>query len=317
VGLQFWSVFVPAWSRRPLRDTHRQIDLVEEMSRQAPDLTELAADAADAERIRASGRIAGMMGAEGGHQIEDSLWALGDLYDRGVRYLTLTHADTTDWADSATDEPRHGGLSTFGEAVVREMNRIGMVVDVSHVSHDTMRDALEVSRAPVLASHSSAYALAPHPRNVPDDVLEMVRDNRGVVMVTFVPAFVVAETAELALDMFEAERRLRAQFAPDDEAGYREASRERFGSLEIERGTVTDVADHIEHVARVAGIDHVGIGGDYDGVEILPVGLEDVSCYATITAELLARGWPEADVRKVLGDNARRALREAEAVAAG
>jgi membrane dipeptidase len=315
VGLQFWSVFVPAWSRRPLRDTHRQIDLVVEMSRLAPDLTELAADAADAERIRSGGRMAGMMGAEGGHQIENSLEALADLHERGVRYLTLTHADTIEWADSATDEPRHGGLTDFGEQVVREMNRIGMVVDISHVSHDTMRDALRTSRAPVIASHSSAYALAPHPRNVPDDVLEMMRDNGGVVMVTFVPAFLVASVAQLALDMFEDERRLRAGFAENDEEGYREASRARAAEIALDRGTVADVVDHVEHVARVAGVDHVGLGGDFDGTDAVPDGLDDVSCYPAITAELLARGWPEADIRLVLGGNAMRVLREAEQAA--
>lgn len=316
VGLQFWSVFVPAWSKTPLRDTHRQIDLVEELSRQAPDLTELAGDADGADRVRASGRIAGMMGAEGGHQIENSLAALGELHARGVRYLTLTHADTTDWADSATDEPRHGGLADFGRVVVEEMNRIGMLVDISHVSHDTMRDAISVSRAPVIASHSSAYALAPHPRNVPDDVLEAIGENRGVVMVSFVPPFLVAETARRALDMFEQERQLRARFDDDDEEGYREASRTRSIEMEIDRGTVADVVDHIEHVSRVAGVEHVGLGGDFDGTDSLPEGLEDVSCYPAITAELLARGWAEAEVRLVLGENALRVLREAEELAA-
>lgn len=312
VGLQFWSVFVPAWSRHPLRETHRQIDLVEEMSRRAPEFTELAPDAASADRIRSGGRIAGMMGAEGGHQIENSLEALSDLHRRGVRYLTLTHADTIAWADSATDRARHGGLTDFGVEVVREMNRIGMMVDISHVSHDTMRHALAVSRAPVIASHSSAYALAPHPRNVPDDVLEGVGAGGGVVMVTFVPAFVVAATAALSLEMFEEERRLRADFDADDEAGYREASRGRSADIDFDRGSVDDVVDHIEHIAGVAGIDHVGIGGDFDGTDALPDGLDDVSCYPAITAALLARGWEEKEIRKVLGDNARRVLHRVE-----
>jgi membrane dipeptidase len=317
VGVQFWSVYVPTWSVEPLRDTHRQIDLVEEMSRRAPNLTTLARDADHADEIRAAGRVAGFMGAEGGHSIEGSLEALTGLRERGVRYLTLTHADTIDWADSATDVPRHGGLTRFGEEVVREMNRLGMMVDISHVSADTMRHAIRVSRAPVLASHSSAFSLAPHPRNVPDDVLGMVRDTGGVVMVAFVPAFVVAETARRALGMFEEARQLRSQFGPDDEEGYRAAHRAQVQALEIDRGSVADVVEHIEYVARVAGVEHVGLGSDFDGVDLVPEGLDDVSCYPAITAELLRRGWPEADLRKVLGENAMRVLRAAEETAGG
>ncbi len=315
VGLQFWSVYVPAHSRHPLRETHRQIDIVEQMTGRSPGLTALAATADEAEAIRSSGRIAGMMGAEGGHQIEGSLDAITELHQRGVRYITLTHSDTTDWADSATDDPRHGGLSPFGEQVVAEMNRVGMLVDISHVAADTMRDAIGVSRAPVIASHSSAFALAAHPRNVPDDVLEMVAATGGVVMVTFVPAFVVESTAQMALDMFEKDRQLRATFGPDEEDAYQEARRRIAKGLEFDRGTPADVADHIEHIRRVAGVDHIGLGGDYDGVERLPAGLEDVSCYPALTAELLARGWVEADIRKVLGENAMRVLRAAEEVA--
>jgi membrane dipeptidase len=316
VGVQFWSVFVPAWSASPLGDTLGQIDLVEEMSRRGAAFTALAADAADAERIRDGGRIAGFLGAEGGHAIEDSLEGLRTLAGRGVRYMTLTHADTLEWADSATDEPRHGGLSPFGEAVVAEMNRLGMLVDVSHVSAEVMRHAIRVSRTPVIASHSSAFALAPHPRNVPDDVLAMVGETGGVVMVAFVPAFIVAATARRSIEMFEEERRLRASFAADDEAGYQAARRERVMALDIDRGSVADVVDHIEHVARVAGVDHVGLGSDFDGVELLPDGLEDASCFPAITAELLAREWPESDVRKVLGENTMRVLRAAEEAAA-
>ncbi|HEX5631136.1 MAG TPA: dipeptidase [Acidimicrobiia bacterium] len=312
VGVQFWSVYVPAWSRSPRAETHRQIDLVEEMTALAPEWTALAPDAATAAAIRDSGRLAGMMGIEGGYSIEDDLGAIAEFHRRGVRYMTLTHADTTSWADSATDDPKHGGLTEFGRDVVREMNRVGMLVDVSHVSADVMRQAVETSRAPVIASHSSAYALAPHPRNVPDDVIEAIAAAGGVVMVTFVPAFIVAATAEQALGMFEEGRRLRAQFAPEDEAGYAAASRELFGSRPIDRGTVADVIHHIEHVARVGGIDAVGIGGDFDGTSQVPVGLEDVSRYPAITEELLRRGWSESDIRKVLGENAMRALRVAE-----
>jgi membrane dipeptidase len=315
VGVQFWSVYVPAWTINPLAVTHEQIDLVTEMSEQAPGLTALATDVADARRIRDGGRVAGFMGVEGGHSIENDPAALAGLHERGVRYMTLTHGTTIDWADSATDTARHGGMTDLGVTVVAEMNRLGMLVDISHVSADTMRQAIEASRAPVIASHSSAFALAPHPRNVPDDVIEMISARGGVVMVTFVPAFVVRDTAIAAVGMFDTMREMRARFAPDDEAGYNRAYHEEFGSMLIDRGTVADVVDHIEHVARVGGVDHVGIGGDFDGTSQLPVGLEDVATYPAITIELLDRGWSEADVRKVLGENALRALDEAETVA--
>ncbi len=314
VGVQFWSVYVPPWSRSPRTETHRQIDLVEEMTALAPEWTALAPDAATAATIRASGRLAGMIGIEGGYSIEGDFDAIAEFHRRGVRYMTLTHADTISWADSATDVSRHGGLTDFGRRVVQEMNRVGMLVDVSHVSADTMRHAVATSRAPIIASHSCAYALAPHSRNVPDDVIESIAAGGGVVMVTFVPAFVVAETARQAHGMFEEGRKLRAQFAPDDEAGYAAASRKLFGAREIDRGTVSDVVDHIEHIARVGGVDHVGIGGDFDGTDQVTVGLEDVSCYPAITEELLGRGWNEDDVRRVLGENALRALRGAEEV---
>ncbi len=317
VGVQFWSVFVPTWVTDPLAATHRQIDLVEEMTDSAPHLTALAGTAAEARRIRDDGRIAGFMGAEGGHSIENDVAALGKLYQRGVRYMTLTHADTNEWADSATDQALHGGLTEFGQEVVHEMNRIGMLIDISHVSPDTMRQAIEASGAPVIASHSSAFALAPHPRNIPDDVIEMMAANRGVVMVTFVPAFLVRDTALAAIDMFEEMRKLREQFDPEDEVAYSAASRTVQQGLDEEHGSVADVVDHIEYIARVAGVEHVGIGSDFDGVEHLPDGLEDTSCYPAITEELLERGWTEPDIRKVLGENALRVLEEAEEAAAG
>jgi membrane dipeptidase len=315
VGVQFWSVFVPTWVAGPLAATHRQIDLVEEMSALAPDLTALADTASQARRIRNDGRIAGFMGAEGGHSIENDLSAIDGLYERGVRYMTLTHADTIDWADSATDEVRHRGLTEFGHEVVRKMNRVGMLVDISHVSADTMRQAITTSRAPVIASHSSARALAPHPRNVPDDVIEMVAAGGGVVMVTFVPAFLILDTALAALDMFQEMRQLREHFDPDDEAAYSAASRKVQQQLDEEVGSVTDVVDHIEYIARVGGVDHVGLGSDFDGVENLPEGLEDVTTYPAITTELLHRGWTEPDIRKILGENALRALEAAEQLA--
>ena len=315
VGVQFWSVFVPAWVRRPLSETHRQIDLVEQMTGLAPDMTGLAASSRQAAAIRDSGRIAGLMGAEGGHTIENDLTALSALHQRGVRYMTLTHADTTEWADSATDKPRHGGLTDFGHEVVKEMNRIGLLVDISHVSTNTMHHAVETSRAPVIASHSSARAIAPHPRNVPDDVIAMVAAGGGIVMVTFVPPFLVRESAIAAGDMFEEMRSLRKRFTPDDEIGYAAAAAELKAGHGVNNGSVSDVADHIEYIAKLVGVDHVGIGGDFDGVDQLPDGLEDVSCYPAITKELLERGWAEPEVRKVLGENTLRVLEQAEDVA--
>ncbi len=308
VGLQLWSVFVPAWDATPFATTLEQIDLVAEISAAAPDMTAIAGSLAEAEEIRRSGRVAGMMGAEGGHSIESSLANLRELAGRGVRYLTLTHGSTIDWADSATDEPRHGGLTGFGRRVVAEMNELGVLVDISHVAPTTMRQALEVSDAPVVATHSNAFSLAAHPRNLPDDVLEGIASSGGVACATFVPAFLVPETAEQGLDLFEADRRLRARFGRDEEAEFLAARKEMLAALEIDRGSVTDVVDHIEHMAKVAGVDHVGIGSDFDGVEALPDGLEDASCYPAITAALLRRGWPEAGIRKVLGDNWRRVL---------
>ncbi len=307
VGAQFWSVYVPAWTERPFDVTMQQLDLVERMVGRDPCL-EHADTAEDVRRIRAAGRIASLAGAEGGHCIEGSLEKLRSLRRRGVRYLTLTHGDTIDWADSATDEPRHGGLTDFGRAVVKEMNRIGMLVDISHVSADTMRDALAVSERPVIASHSGAFALVPHPRNVPDDVLEGITSNDGVVMVVFYPGFLVAETAVKALDMFAEARRLA--FELDDELAVDAALAER--TADWDRGSVSAVADHIEHIARVAGVDHVGLGSDFDGMHLVPAGLEDVSRYPGITAELLARDWSETHVRKVLGENALRVLAAAD-----
>jgi membrane dipeptidase len=305
VGAQFWSVFVPAWDPTPLRTTIGQIDLVQRMTERCSRLVR-ADSAADVVAARTIGTTASLMGAEGGHAIENSLAALRTLRRLGVRYMTLTHGDTIDWADSATDEPRHGGLTSFGEEVVREMNRIGMVVDISHVSVDTMRHALSVSERPLMASHSSAFAIAPHPRNVPDDVLRLVGDNNGVVMVNFYPPFVNAEAAEQAIGKFEVARRLMAELG-DDAAVEAELAR----MLEADpypEVTVPDVVDHITHIAEIAGVEHVGLGSDYDGVDTTAVGLEDVTCYPAITVELLRRGWAEADIRGVLGDNALRVL---------
>ena len=305
VGGQFWSVYVPAGSENALRDTLEQIDLVKRIVNANPEHLAVATTAADVRSIRSNGRIACMMGVEGGHSIEDSLGAMRMLRDLGVGYMTLTHNDTLEWADAAGDEPRWGGLNEFGRDVVREMNRIGMIVDISHVAATTMRAALDVTRAPIIASHSSAYALAAHPRNVPDDVLRRMEDNGGVVMVNFYPGFVVPELTERASAMMSASRVLLERLG-DDEA-VASALADRF-PVPSDTGHVTVVVDHIEHIARVAGVDHVGLGSDFDGVDMLPTGLEDVTCYPNITAELLRRGWSEIDVRKVLGENVLRVM---------
>jgi membrane dipeptidase len=231
----------------------------------------------------------------------------------GVRYMTLTHSETIDWADAGTDEARHGGLTPFGEQVVREMNRLGMLVDISHVSADTMRDVLRVSRAPIIASHSSAYAIAPHPRNVPDDVLQLIAKNGGVVMVNFFSGFVQPEAARRMENIFEVMRKLRKQHP--DEKDFENAEKEWLRENPVPRGSVHTVVDHIDHIVNVAGIDYVGLGSDYDGVSVLPEQLEDVSCYPNLTQELLNRGYREADIKKVLGENLLRALRKAEEVA--
>ena len=284
---QFWSVYVPAnldMTGNALVTTVEQIDLVHEMIKRYPDVFELASTADDVERITKEGKIASMMGIEGGHSIQGTMHNLQILYDRGCRYMTLTHSKTLAWADSATDDARNNGLSPFGKEVVREMNRIGMLVDLSHVSDKTMRDTLEIVKAPVIFSHSSARAICDHPRNVPDDILKMMVDNGGVVMVNFMSGYVVP-TRELE----ENDRT---------------------------RGTVHTVVDHIEHIIDVAGVDYVGIGSDYDGVRTLPRQLEDVSCYPYITQELVNRGHSREDIHKILGGNVLRAMREAEAVAA-
>ncbi len=306
VGAQFWSVFVPAWQPDPFDAVISQIQIVEMMIHNDPDHLAAVDTAAQAIAIGREGRTASLLGAEGGHAIENELGKLRALRARGVRYLTLTHGDTIDWADSATDVRRHGGLTGFGRTVVTAMNEIGMVVDISHVSDETMRDALETSERPVMASHSGARAIAPHPRNVPDDVLETVADNNGVVMVNFFPPFVLAESAAQMVEMFQEARELRGAF-DTDEAFEAEMAR-RLHERQIARGTVADVVDHVEHVASVAGVDHVGLGSDFDGIEVTPVGLEDVSTYPAITVELIERGWSEPDIRKVLGENALRVL---------
>jgi membrane dipeptidase len=302
VGAQLWSVYVPAEIEQPFARTMRQIDLVHRMTERDERLV-FARTGREARSIRDEGKVASLLGAEGGHCIEGSLDNLEVLAEAGVRYMTLTHSDSTDWADSATDTARHGGLTGFGRSVVRAMNELNVLVDLSHVSVDTMRDALDASDSPVIASHSNAFALAQHPRNIPDDVLAAIGRGGGVVMVVFFSGFVRADSAVQATAMFDEMRRLRLVHGDDEAAIDAEMSR-----MEIERGTVADVVDHIEHIAEVAGVDAVGIGSDFDGTFATPVGLEDVSCYPAITEELLGRGWPEHDIRAVLGENSLRVL---------
>ncbi|HEX2204466.1 MAG TPA: dipeptidase [Longimicrobium sp.] len=314
VGGVFWAAYVPVDVSRPAVVAMEQVDLIHRMTAHSPDL-EMAYTAADVERIHRGGKVASLIGIEGGHAIESSLGALRQFYGAGVRYLTLTHANTIEWADAATDSARHGGLTRFGEEVVREMNRLGMLVDLSHVSPGTMSDALRVSAAPVIFSHSSARALADHPRNVPDSILVRLKANGGVVMINFYSGFTEPRAAQAMRGMFDVQRRFREQYASDPEAG-RRAYDEWRRQNPVPRGTVATIADHIDHVRKVAGIDHVGLGSDYDGVTSLPEGLEDVSRYPYLTAELLRRGYSDADVRKVMGGNLLRVMRRAEETAA-
>lgn len=317
IGAQFWAAFVPAQTMKTggaARQTLEQIDLIHRMAARYPETFGFAWTAEDVRRIRKSGRIACLIGVEGGHSIENSIPLLRMYYELGVRYMTLTHSDSLSWADAATDKPRANGLNDFGKEVVREMNRLGMLVDISHVAPSTMNAALDISKAPVIASHSSAYAVAQHPRNVPDDVLARIKTNNGVVMVNFFSGFVVPESAKVMAGMFDVSRDLRERF-PKDEDYEREMNAWK-NSHPMPSGTVKDVADHIDHIVKVAGVDHVGLGSDYDGVSQVPSDLPDVSSYPVITQELLNRHYRETDIKKILGANILRALAECEKVAA-
>lgn len=314
VGAQFWSVYIPGEIADSgyVRVQLEQIDVARRVIERYPEL-ELVGTADEAEAAMEEGRIASMLGLEGGHALGNSISLLRVYYDLGARYMTLTHNVTLDWADAATDTRRHGGLTGFGEDVVREMNRLGMLVDLSHVSPATMHDALDVTEAPVIFSHSSARALTDHVRNVPDDVLARMADNGGLVMVTIVPSFVSEPLRRWGVHQDSLRDELEAAGASDDEV------REAIEAFRLANprpdATIADVADHIEHVRDVAGIDHVGIGADYDGIGSTPVGLEDASTYPMLIAELLRRGWSEADLAKLTNENAFRVLRAAEAVA--
>lgn len=317
VGGQFWSVYVPATltPTEAARETFEQIDTVRRIVAAHPDVFELATTADDVERIHEAGRIASLIGMEGGYSIDDSLGLLREFHQAGARYITLTHSKTTTWADSATDAPKWGGLSPFGEDVVREMNRIGMMVDLSHVSEETMVDAMRVSEAPVIFSHSSARAVTDHPRNVPDSILRAMKDDGGVVMVTFVPGFISEAVRSWSADRAAEAARLLA-LNPGDPAAVTAGTAAWDAAHPQPTAGIADVVAHIQHVRDVAGIDHVGIGGDFDGVTSLPVDVQGVDSYPRILAALMAAGWTEADIRKLAGENVLRVMRAVEAVAA-
>lgn len=317
VGGQFWSVFVPSEQPEPeaLRMTLEQIDIARRLIAAYPDHLIAARSAADIERAMKSGRIASLLGAEGGHSIASSLGVLRQFHDLGVRYMTLTHNTNTGWADSATDAPRHGGLSPFGIEVVREMNRIGMLVDLSHVSAATMHDALDVAEAPVIFSHSSAFALVPHARNVPDDVLKRLPRNGGIIMISFIPAF----TSNVFLNDFHAagaaEKTRLEKLHPGDPQAVAAGMKTWLADHPAPQATLAQVADHIDHVRKLIGIDHIGIGSDFDGISHTPSGLDDAATYPALFAELLRRGYSPDDLRKIANGNILRVMRAAEATA--
>lgn len=317
VGAQLWSVYVPAKlaPTEAARETFEQIDTVRRIVAAHPDVFELATTADDIERIHRSGKIASLMGMEGGYSIDDSLGLLREFYVAGARYMTLTHSKTTSWADSATDAPKWGGLNPFGEAVVREMNRLGMMVDLSHVSEDTMLDAMRVSDAPVIFSHSSARAVTGHTRNVPDNVLRLMAEDGGIVMVTFVPGFVSERVRIWNSEQAAEVTRLTVLNQSDPEA-VKAGTKAWETAHPAPHATLADVVAHIQHVRQVAGVDHVGLGGDFDGVDALPDGITGVDAYPEILAALMKAGWTEADIRKIAGENMLRVMRAVEAVAA-
>jgi len=315
VGGQFWAAYVPVSTihegEHPAVYALEQIDLVYRLCGRYPATFAMARTAADVERNFKAGKISCLIGIEGGHAIENSLGALRAFAQLGVRYMTLTHWETIDWADAATDSAKHNGLTTFGEAVVREMNRVGMLVDLSHVSDATMMDALRVSRAPVIFSHSSARALDNHVRNVPDSILTLLAKNGGVVMTNFAPDY-VSESLRVYDDSLQ-KRTARLRAAGLDSVAVRDSV--NAWQAAGPKATLVQVADHVEYLRKVAGVDHVGIGSDFDGISSVPVGLQDVSKFPDLIAELLRRGWTEVDVKKVAGLNTLRVLREAERVA--
>ena len=313
LGGQFWSVYTPGEAPGHFARTQlEQIDIATRMIERYPDTFRLALTAEDVRAAHKAGRIASLLGIEGGHAIEDSLGALRAYYDLGVRYMTLTHNVHTSWADSAALPAAHGGLTPFGEQVVQEMNRLGMLIDLSHVAVETMDDTLRVSKAPVIFSHSSAKALCDVPRNVPDDILRRLKTNGGVIMITFVAGFIDPAVAAVQMPAMDEYRR-RAQGKSIEEQ--QQLEKEIMGNLKMPVTSIAKVADHIEHVRKVAGIEHVGIGGDFDGNSDWPEGLSDVSMYPNLFAELIRRGWSDHDLALLAGENVLRTMEKAEAVA--
>jgi len=312
VGAQFWSVYIPGEAAGGFARTQlEQIDIARRIIAQYPDRLQFATSVAEIRAAHKAGRIASMLGMEGGHAIEDSLGALRAYYDLGVRYMTLTHNVNTSWADSQAVPPEHGGLTPFGEQVVLEMNKLGMLVDLSHTSDGTMDDALRVSKAPVIFSHSSARAICNVPRNVPDDILKRLKTNGGVVMVTFVAGFIDPAVAAIQLPaMAEITKRATGK-TPEEREKIEE---EVLGKIKMPPTSIAKVADHIEHIRDVAGVEHIGLGGDFDGNTQWPVGLSDVSMYPNLFAELIRRGWSDSDLKLLAGENVLRAMEQAEAV---
>jgi membrane dipeptidase len=316
VGAQFWSVYIPSEGRGPFAATQlEQIELTRRIIAKYPDTFRLAGTVAEIRAAHRAGRIASMLGIEGGHSIENSLGALRAYYDLGVRYMTLTHNSHTDWADSAQQvPPRHGGLTPFGEEVVREMNRLGMLVDLAHTSPETMQDALRVTAAPVIWSHAAARGVCDVPRNVPDDVLRELPRNGGVVMVTFVAGFIDCEVARVTQPhIMQVIMKARAATTPEER---KQIYAEGMKSLQVPPTSIAQVANHIDYIRKVAGVDHIGIGGDFDGNTWWPTGLSDVSMYPNLFAELIRRGWTDAELKKLAGENVLRAMEQAERVAA-
>lgn len=317
VGAQFWSVYVPANTneQQAVQQTLEQIDVTKRLVARYPNDLALAANSAELEKAMKAGKIAGMMGMEGGQSIGSSLAVLRQMYDLGVRYMTLTHSKNIPWADSATDAPVLDGLNDFGRQVVREMNRIGMIVDLSHVSEATMKDALEVAKAPVMFSHSGVRAVNPHPRNVPDSVLPLVKANGGIVMVVFLPSFLDADVRAQGLARTAEDARLKALY-PGDPVAAKAALAAWDAANPVPKTNVQKVADHIDHLKKTIGVDHIGLGGDYDGMDSAPVGMEDVSGYPALFTELAKRGYSQAELEKIASGNMLRVLKAVEAYAA-
>jgi len=316
VGAQFWSVYVTAALTEPeaVQATIEQIDVTKRLIAAYPDDLVLALNSADVEKALKQGRIASLLGMEGGHSIGSSLGVLRQMYDLGARYLTLTHSKNTPWADSATDDPEHGGLTDFGKDLVREMQRMGMLVDLSHVSEETMLDALDVARAPVIFSHSGARAVNGHARNVPDNVLARVKANGGIVMVVGLPGFLSEERRQWFARR-EAEQASLKSLWQGQPAAVKAALEQWEAENPEPKATVATMADHVDHIRQVAGVDHIGIGGDYDGMDSGPVGMEDVRGYPALFVELARRGYSQGDLEKISNRNMMRVLKAAEAYA--